>query len=52
MRLRNTSGRSCVPECGDSGSLKDMMAIMVIRDDDDDDDDDENVDCDTMDDIR
>ena len=34
-----------MPECGDSGSLKDMMVIMVIRDDDDDD-------CDTMDDIR
>ena len=33
-----------MPECGDSGSLKDMMVIMVIRDDDDD--------CDTMDDIR
>ena len=38
-----------MPECGDSGSLKDMMVIMVICDDDDDD---ENVDCDTMDDIR
>ena len=33
-----------MPECGDSGSLKDMMVIMVIRDDDD-----ENLDCDTMD---
>ena len=41
-----------MPECGDSGSLKDMMVILVIRDDDDDDDDDENVDCGTIDDIR
>ena len=36
--LRTTSGRSWLPECGDSGSLKnndgDMMIITIIGDDD------------------